>query len=194
MITLSCVIKILAVCSFVLSHVWRTDRQTELRSQDHASIAASRGKNQCLINLNKCCFDTLYHIGSTVEHTWSRECQIFIVFVIYYVVLASQVSTQCVLYWLRLNTCSFIWIMGRRKLDFCWRVNIFYKRWCKKNQKQLIQRMFDFDCFCCETAKSTILEQYESLCCVVTTYRLFIVFDLFSYQLVYDFYVHFTFP
>ena len=59
-ITLSCGIKILAVYSFVLSqstHVTdgrmggRTDRWTELRSQDHASIAASRGNKTSKSNI-----------------------------------------------------------------------------------------------------------------------------------------------
>jgi len=50
MITLSCGIKISAVYSFVSprsTHVMegRIDGRTELRPQDHASIAASRGKN-----------------------------------------------------------------------------------------------------------------------------------------------------
>jgi len=63
MITLSCGIKILAVCFIVSSQstrVWQTDRRTDGRtdgptdgrtdgqnydSQDRASIAASRGKN-----------------------------------------------------------------------------------------------------------------------------------------------------
>ena len=50
LITLSCSIKISAVRSFVSSQCTRvtdgrTDGQTELRSQDRVSIAASRGKN-----------------------------------------------------------------------------------------------------------------------------------------------------
>ena len=46
MITLSYDIKILAVCSVFSSQITHvTDRQTELRSQDGTSIAASRPKN-----------------------------------------------------------------------------------------------------------------------------------------------------
>jgi len=52
-ITLSCGIKISPLCFFFsfryIACVWRTERQTELRSQYRASIAASRGKNCCNI-------------------------------------------------------------------------------------------------------------------------------------------------
>jgi len=69
-VTLSCGIKISAVCSFVSSQSTRvTDGQTELRSQDCASIAASRGKNVygCTFHEHVKCVSCICELSSSAD-------------------------------------------------------------------------------------------------------------------------------